>query len=208
MMALLRLLAWANLALAAVNVKQLKEAPTGYDVTITYTNTSVKNVKIGALPYLTDQYRTTFTYSAQFDLDAYKPGDFAGNPADNALYEMESLGNGSFVFSRPFPSGPFQYNFLLDCENATLCTAESGKQIVDPENPPFETVPGTQSGSPFQVPYDSDLQYYPEMYLNFDYALPVAPECRGAVKGDLYYSKGAVSPKTDYHDFAVYLPAG
>ena len=48
-----------GLAEAAVKVRKTNRGPTGYEVTITYANTSVENVQIGALPHFTDQYRTT-----------------------------------------------------------------------------------------------------------------------------------------------------
>lgn len=204
------LLTFAATAYAAVQVTKTGRGPTGYEVTITYENASVQDVQLGSLPHLTDQYRTSFTYSAQFDLSQYRPGDFPADPFEPLAYQMNATGDGRFSFTAPFPSGTFQYNFLLDCQNVTLCTPESGQQVTDPENPPFETVNGTEFGSPFQVPFDAEFQYDTTFgLLDFDYALPIEDEdSRGVVRTDFYPSPGAVSPSPGIHDFAVYLPAG
>lgn len=205
------LAACLGLAQAAVRVRKTNQGPTGYEVTITYTNTSVNSVLIGALPHFTDQYRTTVTYAAQFDPHNYKPGDFLSEAASSprSVYQMTNTGNGCFEFTTPLPSGTYQYNFLLDCANATACTQASGQQVTDPENPPYETVKGSQMGSPFQVPFDGRFQYYPDLNLNFDYTLPISDASkRGTLKKDLYPSAGSVLPKPGIHDFIAYLPAG
>ena len=49
------LAACISLAEAAVQVRKTNQGPTGYEVTITYQNTSVSDVKIGSLQHLTDQ---------------------------------------------------------------------------------------------------------------------------------------------------------
>lgn len=200
----------ASLASAAVTVRKTNQPPTGYEVTITYHNTSVSDVQIAGLPHFTDQYRTTSTYAAAFDPQEYKPGDFPNYNGTTSVFPMSALGNGSFVFTTPLPSGTYQYYFLLDCKNVTLCTmTTSGQNVPDPENPPFETVKGTEQGSPFQVPYDAKFQSYPELLLDWDYALPVEElKARGLVKSDTYPSPGAVSPAPGIHDFAIYLPSG
>jgi hypothetical protein len=122
---------------------------------------------------------------------------------------MTSIGDGCFEFTTPLPSGTYQYNFLLDCTNLTACSPATGQQVVDQENLPYETILGSETGSPFQVPYDARFQYYPDYKLDFDYTLPISePQQRGSLKKDIYYSKGAVTPSIDMHDFVAYLPAG
>ncbi|KAI7549839.1 hypothetical protein KC331_g3561 [Hortaea werneckii] len=201
----------ASLARAAVEVYKTNKGPTGYEVKISYTNSTVHDVKIGGLPHFTDQWRTTFTYAASFDPHNYKAGDFlqVAQSSPPSIYQMNSTGEGHFEFTTPLPSGTYQYYFLLDCANVTTCSQASGQQVPDPENPPYETVKGSEQGSPFQVPYDPQYQYYPDYNLNFDYTLPIADVSqRGTLKKDLYRSPGAVSPSPGMHDFVVYLPAG
>ncbi|EME89733.1 carbohydrate esterase family 1 protein, partial [Pseudocercospora fijiensis CIRAD86] len=192
-------------ALAAVSVVPSNGSPTGYKVTIKYHNSSAQEVQIAGIPHFTNQYQTTITSAASFDPTDYKPGDF---PAftDVSVYSMEAKGDGAFTFTRPLPSGTYQYYFLPDCQNVTLCVSMD-QGITDPDNPPFETVQGTEAGSPFQVPYHPGYQSYADVNLNFDYALPVSGP-QGKIVADFYPSPGAVSPSADLHDFAVYLPPG
>jgi S-formylglutathione hydrolase FrmB len=199
--ALLILLAlFISMASAGVVVTKTGKAPTGYEVTITYTNTNVSEVTVGGLlPAFTNQWHTTSNLAARLLPYNFKPGDFPCNNDTFAGYAMESTGNGSFTFTAPFPSGTYTYAFRLD--NTT--------EIRDPENLPFETVPGKVMVSTFQVPFDPHFQTYDDMNLNFDYALPVEDEAhRGVVKAQTYPSPGSVSPAPGVHDFAVYLPAG
>jgi len=49
------LAACISVAEAAVQVRKTNRGPTGYEVTITYQNLSVSDVKIGSLQHLTDQ---------------------------------------------------------------------------------------------------------------------------------------------------------
>ncbi|KAJ5626759.1 hypothetical protein N7528_004186 [Penicillium herquei] len=200
---------FASLALGAVTVTRTDQGPTGYEVTITYRNTSVDSVTIASLPHLTDQYSTSFWSWSDFDLSEYKPGDFPRDPQDGSYYEMNKTGPGEFTWTRPFFSGTFQYSFLLDCAHPSLCNTTTGQEITDPTNPPFETVPGSELVSTFQVPYHHDFQYYPDQNINQDYALPYGNNAsKGSLKIETYRSPGSISPSPGIHDYVVYLPVG
>ncbi|KAI8626405.1 hypothetical protein F5Y19DRAFT_478525 [Xylariaceae sp. FL1651] len=80
----------------------------------------------------------------------FKPGNQLCNNDTFAGYAMGSIGNGSFTFTAPFSSSTFTYAFRLD--NMT--------EIRDPENLPFETVPGKVTVSTFQVLFDPLFQTY------------------------------------------------
>ncbi|KAI0025742.1 carbohydrate esterase family 1 protein [Xylariomycetidae sp. FL0641] len=193
---------------AGVVVTKTDQGPTGYEVTITYTNTSAKTVTIGGtLPPLTNQWRTSPNYGAQIDPHDYKPGDYPSYQAmDFPGFPMTAKGNGTFVFKAPYPSGTYQYAFLPDCAYAPNCT---DAELPDPDNVPFQTIPGTATRSVFQVPYDDRFQHYDDMNLNWDYALPLEDEAaRGTLKAETYRSPGSVSPAPDVHDYAIYLPPG
>ncbi|KAI0477270.1 carbohydrate esterase family 1 protein [Xylariaceae sp. FL0804] len=221
----LHLAIWALVLLipaasGGVVVTKTDRGPTGYEVTITYRNATARAVTLGGgLPAFTDQWRTTSSYGASLDPRRhYRPGDF---PSSGGTYapvfagypmNMTARGNDTdtdtdttWIFSAPFPSGTYTYSFLSDCAYAPNCT----DALPDPDNPPFETVPGSQTASVFQVPFDARFQSYPDMRLDWDYALPVpAARDRGVVEAATYASPGSVSPAPGVHDFAVYLPAG
>ncbi|CAK7231996.1 hypothetical protein SCUCBS95973_008111 [Sporothrix curviconia] len=200
---------FAGLSSAAVTVTKTHQGPTGYEVTISYQNASVDSVIISALPHLTNQWQTSYFNSAYIDLDDYRPGDFPSNPSPGTYYTMNKTGPGNFTFTRPFPGGTFQYSFLLNCANASLCNTTTGQQITDPTNPPFETVAGSELVSSFQVPYDSKYQYSDDLSLNQDYALPYYDVSKhGTLKIEAYASPGATSPSPGIHDYVVYLPNG
>ncbi|CAK7202867.1 hypothetical protein SEUCBS139899_005594 [Sporothrix eucalyptigena] len=199
----------AGFASAAVTVTKTHQGPTGYEVTISYQNTSVNSVIIAALPHLTNQWQTSYFNSAYIDLADYKPGDYASNPNPGTYYIMNQSSAGNFTFTRPFPGGTYQYSFLLDCANVTLCNITTGQQITDPTNPPYETVPGSEIVSSFQVPYDAKYQYSDDLSLNQDYALPYYDDCKkGTLRIETYSSPGSISPSNGTHDYVVYLPHG
>lgn len=199
----------AGLASAAVTVTRTHSGPTGYEVTISYQNASVSSVIIAALPHLTNQWQTSYFNSAYIDLADYRPGDYPSNPNPGTYYTMNKTGPGEFLFTRPFPGGTYQYSFLLDCANVTLCSSNitTGQRITDPTNPPYEAVAGSELVSSFQVPYDRTFQESDDLSLNQDYALPYADTSkRGTLKIKTYSSPGAVSPSAGIHDYVVYLP--
>ncbi|OJJ42342.1 hypothetical protein ASPZODRAFT_137356 [Penicilliopsis zonata CBS 506.65] len=205
----MEILFFIGLASAAVTVTKTSQGPTGYEVTISYQNASVDSVIISSLPHLTDQYSTSFWSYANFDLAEYKPGDFQRDPQVGSYYPMEQTSPGEFTWTRPFPSGTYQYSFLLNCANASLCNTTTGQEITDPTNPPFETVAGSELVSSFQVPYDPEFQYYPDLPLNQDYALPYGNNAsKGRIEIGTYPSPGSISPSDGIHDYVVYLPAG
>ncbi|KXT10877.1 hypothetical protein AC579_8997 [Pseudocercospora musae] len=200
------LFACISSAFGAVSVVRTNQPPTGYEVTFTYNNSSAQNVHIAGIPHFTNQYQTTVTSAASFDPIDYRPGDFPAFTSNVSVYSMDMQGDGVFTFTGPLPSGTYQYYFLADCQNVSQCVS-LGQGVTDPDNPPFETVQGTEAGSPFQVPFDSVYQSYADLNLNFDYALPVEGP-RGKVITDFYPSPGAVSPSPGTNNFAVYLPPG
>ncbi|KAK2074874.1 hypothetical protein P8C59_009045 [Phyllachora maydis] len=98
----------------------------GLEVTFTYRNASVKSVGLGGyINNFTNQYRSTSNYAAQIDPRDWLPGDFPNN----------------------------LYAFVLD-PPANASDPQGLTQITDPDNPAFETIPGNQPVSVFQVPYD------------------------------------------------------
>ncbi|RAK96187.1 alpha/beta hydrolase [Aspergillus ibericus CBS 121593] len=207
LLALLALL--APLALGAVTITRTSQPPTGYEVTITYQNASASNVTISSLPHLTDQYSTSVWAWSEFDLNEYKPGDFPSNPQAGTYYSMSQTSPGNFTWTRPFPGGTYQYSFLLNCANASLCNTTTGQEITDPTNPPFEVVSGSELVSTFQVPFDPEFQHYPDLPLNQDYALPYGNAAsKGSISIGLYHSPGSISPSPDIHDYVIYLPPG
>ncbi|KAM3064905.1 hypothetical protein ACMFMG_011269 [Clarireedia jacksonii] len=208
----------SNLATSSVVVRKTYRGPTGYEVDFSYTNVSVSSVLIGGkLKPFTDKYHTTTQYSEAYTPYEYKPGDFPvqidilgdyGPGGNWSGFPMTSHGNGTFSLTLPLPSGTYTYAFLLDCEYGPNCTTANGKYIVDPDNKPFETAGNTVLYSVVQVPYDSIFQYTDELDLNFDFALPVAEKYRGKIIAETYPSPESIVPKTDIHDFAIYLPNG
>lgn len=208
----LLLTALAALASASVTVRKTNQGPTGYEVDFTYFNASAQSVVVGGgLLAFTDQFHTSPQYSALYNPQDYKPGDFfvnlfstVGDPS--WPYVMKNSGNGTWTYTTPLPSGTYNYGFLVDCPLAN-CTTTSPQYASDPENPPFVNIPGQQLASTFQVPYDDKFQYTKAMDLNFDFALPVSKEKQGTVKSVNYTSPGSTSPAPDIHDFVLYLPA-
>lgn len=202
------------LAGASVTVHKTSRGPTGYEVTFRYENSTARTVAVaGGLQPFTDAYRSNPSGSARYDPHDYQPGWFLGNGAyarpQEVPYQMKNIGNGSWEYTAPFPSGTYNYAFIVNCEgNATQCSIDTGNWVIDPDNPPFSNVQGDQTASTFQVPYDPDFQYDPDLNLNFDYALPVEKSHRGTVHNVNYTSPGSIHPAQDIHDFAIYLPPG
>ncbi|KAJ4390702.1 hypothetical protein N0V93_004300 [Gnomoniopsis smithogilvyi] len=200
------------LASASVTVRKTSQGPTGYEVDFTYVNSSAQSVVIGGgIQTFTDQFHTSPQYSAGYNPQNYKPGDFFVNLFTAVSdvpwpYVMEHTGNGTWTFTTPLPSGTYNYGFLVDCPLAN-CTTTSEQYFFDPDNPPFVNIPGDQLASTFQVPYDDEFQNYKAMDLNFDFALPVSQDKQGTVKSVNYTSPGSTSPAPDVHDFVLYLPA-
>lgn len=198
-----------NIVSSAVTVTRTDQGPTGYEVTITYQNASVSNVTISGLPHLTDQYSTSWWSWSDFDLSEYKPGDFPQDPLIGSYYVMNKTKPGVFTWTRPLFSGTFQYSFLLDCAQPSLCNTTTGQEITDPTNLPFESVPGSELISTFQVPYHHDFQFYPDQNINQDYALPYGTNSsKGSINAGTYHSPGSISPSPGIHDYVIYLPAG
>jgi enterochelin esterase-like enzyme len=108
--------------------------------------------------------------------------------------------DGSWELTLPFPSGTFQYSFLVNCVPPVIfCTG-----TVDPENPPIEALAGEQTSSIIQVPFDAKRQIY-----NYDWQLPLANmRQRGTVNFYNYSSPGATYPAQNVHSVGVYLPSG
>lgn len=201
------------LASASVTVRKTSQGPTGYEVTFRYENSTASSITIasGFQPF-TDQYHATTYGSARYDPRDYKPGWFLANgvqvrPKD-LPYQMKNLGNGSWTYTTPLPSGTYNYAYLVDCLGNTTCTIDSGHYVIDPDEKPFLNVQGDQTQSTFQVPFDPEFQYDPDTNLNFDYALPVDEAHRGTVRNVNYTSPGSVHPAQDVHDFVIYLPPG
>jgi enterochelin esterase-like enzyme len=198
-----------------VIVSKTGQGPTGYEVTFTYKNASVDSAVLGNyLKPFTDQYHTTPQYSAAFDPHNWKPGDFVvsldifgdygpGSSTKFPGFAMNASEDGVFTYTAPFPSGTYCYSIYPNCTYAPNCTLS----IPDPENMPFETFPGGQSCSQFQVPYDAQFQSYQAVDLNYDFTLPVSDSNRGKLMVMNYSSSGSTNPAQDIHDVAVYLPA-
>jgi enterochelin esterase-like enzyme len=119
---------------------------------------------------------------------------------------MTSTGDGNWTYTAPFPSGIYQYAFLVDCFDPTNCTLDNRKYVIDADNQPFVNIPNDQIASRFQVPFDETFQSYADFDLNFDYTLPVPEERRGTVASVNYTSPGSIRPAPDVHDFVIYLP--
>lgn len=193
---------------ASVTVRKTGSAPTGYEVDFVLDNTPASSVTIaGGLRPFTDQFHTSPQYSANYDPHDYHAGDFFVQlPPPGSIaywpYNMTDSGGGKWTYTAPFPSGTYQYAFLVDCP-AQNCTT-----TPDPDNPPFSNVPGDQTQSTFQVPFDARFQAYPAFDLNFDYALPVSASHSGSVQHVNYTSPGSTHPAPNVHDFVLYLPAG
>lgn len=204
------LAALVTFASASVTVRKTGSAPTGYEVDFVLANTPASSVTIaGGLRPFTDQFHTSPQYSANYDPHDYRAGDFfvqlpASTSAEYWPYNMTESGDGTWTYTAPFPSGTYQYAFLVDCPTQNFnCTTTS-----DRDNPPFSNVPGDQLQSTFQVPFDARFQTYPALDLNFDYALPVAASASGSIQHVNYTSPGSTHPAPDVHDFVLYLPAG
>ncbi|KAI6382267.1 hypothetical protein MCOR25_000856 [Pyricularia grisea] len=209
---------FAQKTLGGVAVRKTGTAPTGYEVDFTLVNETASRVIVagGIFPF-TDQWHTGWQYSGGWSPREYQRGDFilpqtAGGLGDaDWPYVMESDGQGSWRLTVPMPSGTYNYAFLVDCEVPTNCSFASGKWVIDPENPPFVNVPGDQTASSFQVPFDAEFQGTPAggSDLDFDYALPRADSSeRGTVATVNYTSPGSVWPAPGVHDCAVYTPPG
>jgi hypothetical protein len=69
-------------------------------------------------------------------------------------------------------------------------------------------VSGDQLTSHFQVPFDPEFQSYPDLNLDFDFALPVPKAQQGVIRNVNCSFPGSVHPAPDVHDFAIYLPTG
>lgn len=202
------------LAGASVTVRKTSKGPTGYEVTFRFENTTARSVSIaGGLQPFTDAYHATPSGSSLWDPQNYEPGWFiargGGTRPQDQPYQMTNLGNGSWTYTSPFPSGTYAYAFVVNCSgNNTQCGIDSGNYVIDPDNLPFVNVQGDQTASIFQVPYDPEFQYDPDINLNFDYALPVDKAHRGTVHNVNYTSPGSIHPAQDVHDFVIYLPPG
>lgn len=210
-------LLWLQTAQAAVNVRQTGAPPTGYEVDITYNNTTATSVLLGGIDKLTDEFHTSgtfFSVSGQYDFASYKPGDFrapTGNPPGTNAIPMTKDANGVWTVTLPLPSGQYPYTFHPDCPGPGIlnCSTFGVSLFPDPDNPPFVNLPGDQLTSQFQVPFDEQFQAYPISGLNFDYALPVSDASqRGEIRIVNYTSPGSTHPATDVHDYTIYLPAG
>jgi enterochelin esterase-like enzyme len=212
-MLLTRLSVFGGLAAASVTVRKTAQGPTGYEVTFRYENATASSITIasGLMPF-TDSYHATPIGSARYDPHKYQPGWFLANgaygPPKDLPYQMTNLGNGSWTYTTPLPSGTYNYAYLVDCLGNTTCSIDTGGYVIDPDEPPFVNVQGDQTQSTFQVPFDPDFQYDPDLNLNFDYALPVDEAHRGTVRNVNYTSPGSIHPAQDVHDFAIYLPHG
>ena len=195
---------------ASVTLRKTSRGPTGYEVDFSYFNATATNVTVGGGLYpFTDEFHTSTGAAASYDPHSYKPGWFPSVGSTSTFprpYSMSSDGKGNWNYTTPLPSGTYSYAFLVDCANVTLCTVNSTQYVIDFQNPPFVNVPGDQIQSTFQVPYDPKFQYYPDMGLQFDYALPVVKQHRGSISTVNYTSPGSIHPAPDVHDFALYLP--
>ncbi|KAH9907746.1 alpha/beta-hydrolase [Xylariomycetidae sp. FL2044] len=194
---------------ASVTVRKTNRGPTGYEVDFRYVNTSVESVTLGGgLPLFSDAYHTSMDAHSESQPTDWQPGDFpVGDFQGSAAWAMERSDDGVWTYTLPLPSGTFSYAYLTDCPYTPNCTLDTGKRIVDPDNPPFVNVVGDQSASIVQVPFDEEFQRYAEFNTNFDFALPVPAEHRGEARTVNYSSPGSVHPAQDIHEFTVYLPA-
>ena len=78
----------------------------------------------------------------------------------------------------------------------------------DPENPPFQNDQLQFNHSIDQISNDKELQYYPALNLDFDFAFPVPAEHLGRALAVNHSSPGSTYPAKDVHDLALYLPPG
>ena len=171
---------WLQATFASVTIRKTSQGPTGYEIDFHYYNTTASAVTIaGGLTTFTDQFHAVVQGSASYDPRNYQPGWFRGVGANNTPaflpFHMDSDGNGNWNYTTPMPSGTYAYAFLVDCpvDNNT-CTVDSGRYVIDADNPPFNNVQGDQIQSRFQVPFDARFQTYADLNLNFDCPLPVA----------------------------------
>ncbi|GKT60959.1 alpha/beta-hydrolase [Colletotrichum tofieldiae] len=113
---------------------------------------------------------------------------------------VEDEKSGDWLLTLPFPSGTFQYSFLVDCAPpVTLCDS-----IVDSDNPPIQSLPGEQASSIVQVPFSKAHQTD-----DYSWQLPLEDsEKRGRVEFFNYSSPGSTYPASNVHSVGVYLPNG
>lgn len=234
---ILAILTAADSCGASVTVRKTGRGPTGFEVDFVFRYPNASNVVIsGGLKPFTDQFHMTPQKSAKYDPQYYRPGDFfVSLPTDPDQYadwpyvmtrqdntstssSSSSSSDDEWTYTAPFPSGTYNYAFLVDCPVAN-CTATDPRYVIDPDNPPFENVAGDQIASTFQVPFDAQFQLGSAVGpLNFDYALPItsspfssssnASAAAGTVQAVNYTSPGSTHPAPDEHDFVIYLPAG
>jgi hypothetical protein len=112
-----------RLSSASVTVRKTSTGPTGYDVAISYLDTTAANVTIGGgFPTFTDEFHTSPDGSAQWDPHQYKPGWFPEIIPDVKPYRMMNDDHGNWSFTTPLPSGTYIYAFQVNCSQGQTCS--------------------------------------------------------------------------------------
>lgn len=198
-------------ASAAAVVERDPNGPTGYQVTFRYRpppdSPEPANVSMGSGFLYTDPLHTTSETAANYLPSQWKP-DYVnfGSYLDLISGEAPSLNmgmdkeTGDWVLTLPFPSGTFQYSFLVNCTPPVIYCPGT----VDTDNPPIEMLAGEQTSSIVQVPFDKTFQT-----VDNTWQLPLEDKNRrGHIGFFNYTSPGSTYPTTDVHVAGVYLPPG
>ncbi|CZR59821.1 uncharacterized protein PAC_09715 [Phialocephala subalpina] len=156
-------------ALAAKTIaRKVNSGPTGYVIDFVFTpnaTTHPKSVQLG-FPLFSDSLHASPSVVNGYLPYDWRPEYFSMEIFSSALpVPVAGLNmtfnsrSGDWEITVPFPSGTFNYNFYLDCNDTNYFKCPAA--VTDPSNPLIELYPGDQFVSVIQVPFKKKYQHYP-----------------------------------------------
>jgi hypothetical protein len=194
------ILATLPIALAkSTTVRATGKGPTGYVVDFVYRangTSKPSTVLLGNIPLFSDQLHASPSKTAGYSPFNWKPDQFAlalfnnqdANQNTYAGFNMSyNEASNEWEFTLPLPSGTYQYAYYPDCRNITSnCIG-----IIDQTNLPIQALPGDQTFSIVQVPFDKNFQVR-----DYDWELPYPDKSKqGSISFHQYPSPGSTYPK-------------